>query len=510
MSVVESSLKSIAKGAGFMFAGMILSKLFGYLYRVVVARVAGSEGYGLISLGMAVVSLAVVAALLGLADGVVRYVSFFLGKKDEARAKNTVRFSLKTAAASSVVIAIALYLSSDFLATGFFNQPSFSPVLKAMSLAIPFIALLTIIVVTMQALHAAKHFVLIRHILETGSRLLLTALALFLGFQLLGAALAYSIAAAVSFALAFYWMEKKIFPVLSGVKRIPVGKEVLSYSLPLLFGGILWTLLGWTDTLLMGVFRTASEVGAYNVAVPTASLLLVAPQTLLFLFAPVIAGLFAQNLSKELEKVYKTATKWVFFFNLPILCLMLFYAKQIVLLFFGPEYVSPQLNAALPLQILSIGSFLYSVMLSSDSMLRAFKYPVVSFTNILAATTVDIVLNLFLIPRYGIVGGAVSTATAFALFGLLSVARMRSRGRMQPFGAYVVKSVAAALVSLALLFIVHSFISINLRTMILFGIAFLAVYAGILFLLKAFSKEDYAILRAVKARVKAAVPSIQE
>ena len=49
MSDLDNALKSTAKGATFLFIGLIIAKVFTYVYRLIVARLGTAE-YGLISL----------------------------------------------------------------------------------------------------------------------------------------------------------------------------------------------------------------------------------------------------------------------------------------------------------------------------------------------------------------------------------------------------------------------------------------------------------------------------
>ena len=128
----NDAIKSIAKGALWMFLGFFLAKILSYFYRIVIARIGAYE-YGLLSLMLAVFGIFTAFALLGLNYGVVRYVAFYQGKKDDARTKGTILSSLKIALPWSIVLAFGLYISSDLIAVGIFNEPNLSLLLKIMA-----------------------------------------------------------------------------------------------------------------------------------------------------------------------------------------------------------------------------------------------------------------------------------------------------------------------------------------------------------------------------------------
>lgn len=68
-SYLNESLRKIAKGAGIGSTGAFIGMAFGYLSRIVIARFLNPEGYGLITLGIAGMSIAATLSLVGLPAG---------------------------------------------------------------------------------------------------------------------------------------------------------------------------------------------------------------------------------------------------------------------------------------------------------------------------------------------------------------------------------------------------------------------------------------------------------
>ena len=82
MEELDNSLKKIAGGALFVLIGLFISKLLGYVFRFIIARV-GPEQYGLFYLGMTFFSFFSMVSILGMKEGVTRYVSYYSGKKNK-------------------------------------------------------------------------------------------------------------------------------------------------------------------------------------------------------------------------------------------------------------------------------------------------------------------------------------------------------------------------------------------------------------------------------------------
>jgi len=138
-------LKTIARGGGIAFAGVMLSKVFTYLYRIFMAQYFGPSDYGLISLGISVAGIFSVFALLGLSSGVTRYISFYLAKRDREGVRGVVVSSLGIVLACSVALAFVMLMFSDYIAVSFFHEQAMSQVLAVMAASLPFTALVAVI-----------------------------------------------------------------------------------------------------------------------------------------------------------------------------------------------------------------------------------------------------------------------------------------------------------------------------------------------------------------------------
>ena len=75
MSSKPSNQKIILSEAFLSFSGMTLGSVFRYIFSIVMARFLGAQMLGIYSLGNAVTRIAEIFALMGLDNGVLRFVS---------------------------------------------------------------------------------------------------------------------------------------------------------------------------------------------------------------------------------------------------------------------------------------------------------------------------------------------------------------------------------------------------------------------------------------------------
>ena len=108
--------------------------------------------------------------------------------------------------------------------------------------------------------------------------------------------------------------------------------------------------------------------------------------------------------------------------------LLFVFAKDILLIFYGADYVvgSPALK------ILAIAIIFYSVHLINSSVFTGIGSPQTHTRIVIAGGLLNIVLNYFLIPVYGIVGAAIGTAVAYFVMNSVGIILLKKRNLMTP------------------------------------------------------------------------------
>lgn len=408
------SLNKIAKSAGIVFFGLVFAKLIGYLFRIVVAR-ADSELYGLYNLAYVIVAFAAALCLFGLEYGIKRYVAYYNGKKDFSNKNAVISTAIRTSLSLALFFSLVLFLFSDFIA-GFFHAEKLGLALKLFAFLIPLTALSTILVAVLTAHKKVAPAIFSKWVVEPVLRLGVVLLAFFLGLRFYGVFFAFLISASVALLMLFYFSRNFFKFSFKGF-----NKEILLFSLPLTFVTMIYTIMLTLDTIMLGYFTDLKEVALYSAAFPTALLLFIIHAALLSIFLPVIIEKYAKK--QGIRKEYLFVTKWIFIIALPFVLLMLFFGRPIITVLFGQEYAS----AGIALSILSGFYFFYMISAPGEQILLMLKKTKTLLLFYLVVFTVNIALNLVLIPLFsdlyghGMYGAAIATGFSFFLLGILNV-----------------------------------------------------------------------------------------
>ena len=498
------SLKTLARNAGIVLAGLALSKLITYLYKLVIAR-SGADFFGKFSLGYAVFDIAAMLAGLGLAVGLYRFVPEYAG--NGRRLNSLVEFAFKAGAFSGVAASIALFFSADLITQLFFQGDSqVALVIRILAFAIPFFVLQNILVAVMQGLKRMDLVAFSKNVLENAFKLGAAAFALFGGALLLGwsalAGLSAGFVAALflAFVVSFFLVRTLLPPWKQSV-RVPtgVGRELLYYSLPLLLSLALNSVVTWADTLFLGFFRTPAETGVFNAALTTSLFLLIAPGVVASLNLQLLVEMQERGRREAAQKVFGSVSKWIFFLNFPLFLYLTVFSWQVMNVLYGGEYTS----GGSALVVLGLGYLLYSVAQPAFDAIAALKRSDLVLQNSIASALASVGLNYLLVPSLGVLGAAISTGAAISLFALLSALQANRMGGYPLLSRDYLKAIAAGVIAIAgtYFFAKIVFGPMALWLLVLVSGAYGIAYLSVLFLLKAFDDADIELLKAAEKKV---------
>ncbi len=163
--------------------------------------------------------------------------------------------------------------------------------------------------------------------------------------------------------------------------------------------------LAQADVLVVGYALGAEKAGIYNVAASTSVLVFVSMAAADALAAPVAAELHTQRRHSDLQAVASRAAHASFWPGLGVACLI-FGFSGFALRLFGGAFVTGRSV----LLILTVAEVLFLAFGSSASMLQMTGHHKDTARIVGLAAAANIVLNIALVPRFGMVGGALATA----------------------------------------------------------------------------------------------------
>ena len=418
----------LAQGSVIVFSGNALGRALGFLYQFLLARVLGASGYGIFLLGLSIVSLTAAVADGGLRWGVLRWASMAWGRGDRAEVKGTILAGAGLGLGGGLIAGFAVALGGWVWAASWFRQPDLSWLLPWLALSIPAIVLTTLMTSGLQALRQFTEVTLLLHGLDPALRVLVFSGLSLAGWHLGGAVGAHLLAGLVTTAGAFYWLRWRS-PALSPevLPRYAVG-PLLVFSFPLLLSNVTGFILQWADTLIIGAYLSAREVGVYGAAVRLATLAAMFLSAVSAVFAPQIYALFGERNLAEVGRLYRQSTRWLIALGFPVFLFTILNSRQLLALF-GPEFIEGRwalvLLAVATLVVGGTGA-------AGDVVLMVGRSRPILWASLLVGATA-IALNLWLVPRYGIVGAAFATGGALVLGNLINLLQAWWLTGLQPY-----------------------------------------------------------------------------
>ena len=191
-------------------------------------------------------------------------------------------------------------------------------------------------------------------------------------------------------------------------------------------------------------------------------------------------------------RVYQILTKWVFLLTLPTFALMFLFPEATIEFFFGAKYVS----AALVLQILTLGFMFHTFLGLNGLTLVIIGQPKFNMIGDTFAVISNVILNIFLIPKYGIVGAAVATTVSYVIANVFRSLWLYQKTKIHPFSWNYMKPLAISFVLLGIIKSLHLRVP-DIWYAILILAVFLVVCSFLVLLSKSVDKEDVELFLAI-------------
>lgn len=397
---------------------------------VIFTRILGYEEYGIYTYVMSWVLLLQLPALLGQDRLLVRNFATHYVKAEWEAAKGLLVWSGKLIALSSILLVVTglvfLLLSSSL---GNLRVP-----LALGILSLPFMVFTHHIQTIMRGLR----LIVSGRVPELLIRPIVLILAVSGIAWLLPAPLEASHILLSNLAAAFVACAVGIIILL---KALPVSVKSASSASPLpqWRTGLLIMLLISTmqtagariDILLLGSLRGTELAGVYNVALRSVYFVVFPLIATNGILGPVVAGLYSSSEFERLQSIITRSAQGIFVVSLPI-ALGFYFFGDVFLALFGPEFTTG--HSAL--KILSLSRLVEAFAGIAGTLLIMTGFEREYAISMAASLGLNFLLDLILIPHYGLVGAAISSAAAVLLLqtSLVFWARNRLGIRATPLG----------------------------------------------------------------------------
>lgn len=394
----KETINYVLSKGGITFFFRMIAMAFSFLTMWFINNFYGATIFGRFSVALTVLQITTMVFALGLPYAFISFTGEFSCK---SKIKGFLLKNIKIALFSALIPAIAYFVFAEQIANYFFNKSSLIPYFTILALSIPFLIFHEII---------CYYFMSVKKFITYGIILFIAPNVIFIFFLLLFKELnsesyftflAYSLSMTTTAIIGFL----VVFFNKSVVKRTSITtKTILNKSLPMMMSGIFLVLLNWTDILMLGRFQTESEIGVYNVAFKLGSLTLFFVVSMNVVITPKVSELFYKNDFIEMRKVINRATQVIILLTIPLAIVLVIFS-DFILSFFGTVSVSGKTS----LILITLGALFNAMTGNVDQILNMTNNQKRVRNIFLIGFILNVILNLILIPIYGIVGAATSS-----------------------------------------------------------------------------------------------------
>ena len=236
------------------------------------------------------------------------------------------------------------------------------------------------------------------------------------------------------------------------------------------------------DQVMLGFMKTNTDVGYYHAAVRIKEILVAIVTSLGAVLLPRVSYYIQNGMIEEFRRLSKKAINFVFLFACPLMVYFIIFAKNGVLLLSGADFM----GAIVPMQVLMPTVLFIGLtgLLGIQILVPLGREKMVLY-SVIAGAVVDLIINAILIPGMASTGAAIGTLVAEIVVLALQLFFLRKDNIGEAFAhiQYWKIAVGVAAGSAASFWVMFLNIG-NIFVLLISAVLFMAVYAGILLLLK--------------------------
>ncbi|MGF1640178.1 MAG: flippase, partial [Rhodospirillales bacterium] len=396
----------VVRGSAGSFAVKILNALLSFAVAVALARWLGAEAYGVYSFCLAVLMLTALPAQAGLPQLVVRETAKAQVDGDWALMRGLWRWANRFVLAASLFATLAV---AGFLIA--VEDPQRTETMVLGLALVPIVAFANVRAASLRGLRRVIHGQLPEGIVHPLTLLLLLGAIVLVGADSAAGpetAMILHVAASIAAFFAGVALLRVARPpdlIRTKARRTePAAWARAVLPLALITG--LHLINSRADTILLGILRSDAEVGIYRTATQMALLVIFGLQGLNQVLQPHFARLHRQGDMARLQRLVTASARAILALALPPVLAYVLFGASLMAFIFG----EPFRDGGIALAILALGQLINAGMGSVGMLLTMTGHERDTLKGVAVAAVVNVILNLLLIPSFGMAGAAAATA----------------------------------------------------------------------------------------------------
>jgi O-antigen/teichoic acid export membrane protein len=423
-------IERISANTLFSYISQFWYKALSLILLPIIVSGLGKESYGLYTLVVVVIGYYALMDL-GISSAVVKYVSEYNAKGQYEEINTLVSTSLQAHFVLGVLGCVFILSLTGLIVAGLDVPVDLRHTARIVLYvsAVQFLLSITTSVFT-GILNGLQRIDLVNKISILFNTVMVSSIALLarFGYGLVSVVL-LSFFCNLAAILTTAYFAKRTLPTLRVALKsydLPYVRRVISFGM--------WTFViqagtlihFTTDRLLIGLFFPISFVTYFAVAVKLAEIIRSVPMPVVGVLFPAVSDLKARGEESAISEILLRGTKYVLSLSIPISIFLFVFSRNILSIWMGPEYGQ---SSGLVLMLFAAGYLLNTLTFVNTSVLLGLGAHRLMALYCIAGSSLNLGLDLALIPRWGINGAAIASLMAFLLTNpALAVHSMRNLG----------------------------------------------------------------------------------
>lgn len=413
--ISDKKFSEILTGSFFALMARVVATGLTMVTSIIIARLYGAEAMGVLAMINSVVTLVTIFTVMGTGMSILRLIPEHTTKHSVTSAFLIYRKTQYLVVTISVVTGTLFFFGSEMMADNVFSKLYLTSFFALSAWFIVFKSLMDLNTQAVRGLRLIKTFAIMQ-VLPSVAMLVTLLIATFFfrnpGNPVYAQFSAWTITAVAGALIMDRSFKNRMRPE-DPVLPMPI-KDIASLSLPMLMTASMHFFIGQIGVIMLGMFRSESEVGYYSVAVKLATLTAFVLQAINSMAAPKFSELYHSDRIDELFHVARKSTKLIFWTTTPILLFLVFLGRPVLGLLFGNEFM-----LAYPAMVLLvIGQFVSSISGSTSFFMNMTGHQDILRNIVFAAAVITVILSLILIPKFGMIGAAFAAMISLSYWNI--------------------------------------------------------------------------------------------
>lgn len=496
MADIIEDARSLLESSGIIFIGRVGGRGLGLAGQILLVRSLSPENFGIIALGYTVILLLSRIYSVGLSQGVTRFLADHSRNEVEQGAiiSSAATFIFLMTGIAGIGIFVGRRLIADVMGSQELAMVLllFIPVLVFFPFSRLFLGILR---AEGKSIPTVLSKDLLSRVIAFAGFLVLTSLVSpYIGAITYWNGIAFSMCVLTGLASFRYLRNADLR--WTSIQSETFG-SLWAFSWPLIISTSFAMFLSYVDIIMIGYFLSERDVGLYRAIQPLRQVTLFLLTSIVFLYLPICSRYFDRDNYTRLNELYTTATKWVTLGTFPFVVVFAMYSSDVIRVFFNSAYTS----AAPTLSILIVGMFLRAVVGPTGETLKAINQTRIELYASLAGLIINIIINIILIPTYGIIGAAIGATFGFLAFNAIELYTIYQVTGGHPFTLNTAKPLVVAIPVSCLIWIPLG--EIRLGLFMLIGIGFIMTIVMIIAvpLTQSFDNVDIELITTYRSHI---------